>query len=840
MQKTIEGLLRGILHSALLGLSQCAESGHVDAIKHICGSRWKSATANGAWSRRELKQMLTRFTSLSKVKNFLLIDALDECEPQDRLGDLANEIWWISQLPNVKLCVSCRPWEVFTRKFESSVSLRLDQLTRRDMETYVGARLIAAEEERGWDAEFKDETHAAKLLIQNVARSAEGVFLWTELVVTAMCSEIRKGSRVERLSHIISEFPSDLDEYFHRLIFDRIGRSRQNVEDTAAALRLAIIVHASTQKGATDFPDSHPFADSYMNFWLLVNGHLSAGFSWTDSEGISLPSDLQMLDQTAGYLEETCKDLLVLNRTTESVGFLHRTVFDFLSATRPYETLAQKEPNHFSGKDFIFNLARLRCVCLLRTQHASCEALASALGEILSLYEHLTHLDQHATWLSKIESVSISQIRENRRLSYWIPLPVLDVRMSTCCVRAGLSRFLLEFYKDVPTLAFGHTPDGIDNPLCEYLHATMQSGIREPDLSLLQHFMNIGYDPNRSVGRWPHIWIQRYPFSSHEEVLEKEEEDMPPCCKRTVWTAWVGEAFMQFAKMKSVTSNETLLRQKRQAAAIAILLLQQGADPHCMVCTTDHWVDSVTTCSLIALDQVMEAIVPTESLTMLRDLRDLCSNQATGYALRRNQRMRAVRSHHVTEQFYASLANGDDASQYRGPRCTPVSLISTIEDTAGVEYDCCNRCFGQGRAGPILASWCLNCDGLSVLCYACFKRNPSERPILRFSCEGDHRISKDTHTSVTFVCYNGDMWNDHKDKSEGYRNSLELQGSTARAIATMREWYAEGQTEADLSFEDVVRKTRKTSPSHQTQESGTIIGEVPTEQGGRSTRPWLL
>lgn len=140
---------------------------------------------------------------------------------------------------------------------------------------------------------------------------------------------------------------------------------------------------------------------------------------------------------------------------------------------------------------------------------------------------------------------------------------------------------------------------------------------------------------------------------------------------------------------------------------------------------------------------------------MLRDLRDLCSNQATGYALRRNQRVRAVRSHHVTEQFYASLANGDDASQHRGLRWTPTSLIFTIEDTAGLEYDCCNRCLGEGRAEPIQASWCLNCGGLSVLCCSCFKRNRTT--YFRFSCEDDQRISTDTHTSATFVCYDGDM-----------------------------------------------------------------------------------
>ncbi|GAB7335367.1 hypothetical protein MBLNU13_g07750t1 [Cladosporium sp. NU13] len=376
MQKTVEGLLRGILHPALLGLSQCENFDHIGAIKYICGSRWQSAAANGVWSRRQLKQMLIRLGSLSSVKSFFLIDALDECEPQDRLGDLVNEVLWMSQLPNVKLCVSCRPWEVFTRRFESRMSLRLDQLTRRDMEIYIEARLTTTEKERGWGSEFCNGTREAKQLIRSIARDAEGVFLWTELVVNAICSEMRKGKTAERLGHILSDFLNDLDDYFHRLIFDRIGRSRQNVEDTAAALKLALVVHASTQIGGTALPTLHSFADSFVNFWLLSNGHLRSGFSWTDCEQIFQSSFSQMLDQTVGYLEETCKDLLVVNRETESLGFLHRTVFDFLSDDKLYETLEHNAPSHFSGEDFIFDLARLRCICVLRTHPKNCYWLA--------------------------------------------------------------------------------------------------------------------------------------------------------------------------------------------------------------------------------------------------------------------------------------------------------------------------------------------------------------------------------------------------------------------------------------------------------------------------------
>ena len=198
-----------------------------------------------------------------------------------------------------------------------------------------------------------------------------------------MCGEVRKGRRVEQLSQIISDFPSDLDEYFDRFIFSRIGRSRQNVEDTAAALKLALVVHTSSKPRQTAFPRSHPYDDSYMNFRLLSNGHLRPGFSWVNSEQISQPSTAQMLDQVASYLGETCKDLLSLNHERGSVGFLHRTVFDFLSDKKVHDTLQENAPSRFSSQSFVFDLAKLRCLCLLRKEHTSFHSVAVGLDHIL-------------------------------------------------------------------------------------------------------------------------------------------------------------------------------------------------------------------------------------------------------------------------------------------------------------------------------------------------------------------------------------------------------------------------------------------------------------------------
>jgi hypothetical protein len=211
--------------------------------------------------------MLSRLALTSNVKTLLLIDALDECEPQDRLGDLADVIVWLSRLPNVKICVSCRPWAAFTRRFDKATVLHLDRLTYHDMEVYIEKRLLNAEAEADLCSDFHDGTLPAKQLICDVANAADGVFLWIELVANALCSEIRTGCSVEHLRLAMSEFPTDLDDYFQKLIFGRIGTTRPNVPKTAAALKLAMVLKSYNVEL---FKSTHglgvPIPDDYLNF----------------------------------------------------------------------------------------------------------------------------------------------------------------------------------------------------------------------------------------------------------------------------------------------------------------------------------------------------------------------------------------------------------------------------------------------------------------------------------------------------------------------------------------------------------------------------------------------
>lgn len=320
-------------------------------------------------SQTELYDILVRLVSYSEAKFFFPVGALDECDPPDCHRELAIEMLKISRLPNVKLCVSCRRWKPFATTFGDSRILRLDQMTYKDIERYICNRLANADGENDLCSEFQfaSRTLRAMRFVAGLADAAQGVFLWTELVIKALSSEIRKGCGFESLEKVLSEFPIGLDEYYQKLVFDRITRTRQNTSDTAAALMLAL----KTTSHEQDL-DSLPACTSFLNFWLLGTGQLVAGFAWTDHNGDHYTREEleQMVAFTTNFLQETCKDLLILvNRyhdgTTWDVEFLHRTASDFLYDNHVRLLIEQQAPKYFNDPSFLDELGRLRCVYLL-------------------------------------------------------------------------------------------------------------------------------------------------------------------------------------------------------------------------------------------------------------------------------------------------------------------------------------------------------------------------------------------------------------------------------------------------------------------------------------------
>jgi hypothetical protein len=817
----MEGLLRAVLHALLSGLSQSGVSENLEVIQHVCESRWQSTDKGRAWSSKELKEMLSRLAQTSNAKVFLLIDALDECDPQDRLGDLADMIIWLSRLSNVKLCDSCRPWAPFTRRFDKATVLHLDQLTYHDMEVYIETRLLCAENEADLCTDFHDGTLPAKRLINDVADAANGVFLWVELVLNALCSEIRTGCSIEQLRSAISEFPTGLDDYFQKLIFGRIGTTRPNVPKTAAALKLAMVLQSYEVGLYQGSRRTMPMSDDYLNFWLLSIGQLDSGFSWTDQldSRCSAFDTESKLRHTKAFLEETCKDLLVMQKggRSYSVRFLHRTVLDFLCDNAASLPIEKHAPSHFSDEGFTMDLLKLRCICQLRETGMDCE-LSLLLLDVILRFLNGTALEIQRQWLLACESTVLDSLRTRCKC---LGLEHLVNRIFVKdCVSSGLHRILLEPAKDMPHVAifqnYLHKQDCLELALLEL----SKPGTRKATATgLLRQALWCGCDPNASFGR---------------DGPEKS-------CRQSKWERWLNAEYLYSRQHSRVTrahqstgaTKDIDCQRIQENATIIELLLRHGANPNCTPCTTDH--QSARDCFPTALHDILQLIVPAECVASLQALLVACSSDDRRYALRRNQRKRAIRSYVISEQRFASRVTdrcpqelpanrrGDWAGFHRQSwrlhqRGFLQGLMMPGHDEA--EQKTCSESH-ESRTYPGLLMCCLDCESRS---YACLSHSHSPSLAMDAPCTNlpNLRIAKPQGHTTVAILVDIDSGDDARRRwPSAYEDSArlsaayqylgcepgELDLTDQAAISVLKEWNARNPIEPDSlqgdDFQDV-------------------------------------
>ncbi len=96
--------------------------------------------------------------------------------------------------PNVKICVSSRPYNVFEDAFRRQPSLILQHLTFDDIKSYVNDTLAThpAFRELAWSSLPRKR----RASILRVTTKASGVFLWVVLAVSSLVRGLMDGDRV--------------------------------------------------------------------------------------------------------------------------------------------------------------------------------------------------------------------------------------------------------------------------------------------------------------------------------------------------------------------------------------------------------------------------------------------------------------------------------------------------------------------------------------------------------------------------------------------------------------------------------------------------------------------
>lgn len=130
IQSSAKGLLRTLLHTALVEIASIESATQSTLARSICSKRhWSLQGSHRPWPLHELKQSLKNVSTVPGMRIFLLIDGLDECCPQHSHDDFMDTLMSILLLPNFKSCISSRPWLDFATRLRGAPSLCLDQIT---------------------------------------------------------------------------------------------------------------------------------------------------------------------------------------------------------------------------------------------------------------------------------------------------------------------------------------------------------------------------------------------------------------------------------------------------------------------------------------------------------------------------------------------------------------------------------------------------------------------------------------------------------------------------------------------------------------------------------------
>jgi hypothetical protein len=308
MQKSQEGLLRSLLYDIF---SHCP-----DLIPLACSARWQ-AKEDSQWTVIEMRSVLNALSAQIQLpcKFCLFVDGLDEFDGEHL--EFCESLLSMVGSPNVKLCVSSRPWNVFEQALgqDEGRKMYIHELTKRDIFEYAQDRL---QQHPRWK-HMGSEAGKADALISAISDKAQGVFLWVFLVTKLLREGLTNYDTFRELQKRLDSFPADLEPFFMQIVKSVPEFYRERM---AEALKIALA-------------DPEPLDALIYSFHDLEDFELPAAHNFNMHR-----------EHVAKRLNGRCRGLLEMNFMGQ-IGFLHRTVADFLRTREMSTFLDENTTPHF-------------------------------------------------------------------------------------------------------------------------------------------------------------------------------------------------------------------------------------------------------------------------------------------------------------------------------------------------------------------------------------------------------------------------------------------------------------------------------------------------------------
>ena len=320
-QRNINGLLRSLLYQLLAGLPSLAE--------------WLPNTGAGnvVWTEKRLQNTLEILLD-HKPKDAsicLFIDGLDEFEGHEDAKDtLIGTIKNLTCRHCIKAVVSSRPEPFLVETFSRYSFLRLQDLTRSDMLTFVREKLLDEHRMR----ELRDSNrNRFNNFVNAIMRKAEGVFLWLNLAMQDLIRGVRGRDTMDMLESRLASLNRSLDGLFSQLI-SRIDNVHQALG--ANYLRLVCLWNSGfshSPKHPTILHLLFAFDSQFSNTMELIRKECLDDSSISGSLGLIEDLTVALPLRTGGLLE--IQETSVCRSSPSDFDELAGTTCSQLCATRP-------------------------------------------------------------------------------------------------------------------------------------------------------------------------------------------------------------------------------------------------------------------------------------------------------------------------------------------------------------------------------------------------------------------------------------------------------------------------------------------------------------------------
>ncbi|KAJ2992632.1 hypothetical protein NUW58_g2100 [Xylaria curta] len=336
------------------------------------------------------------------IKFCFFIDGLDEYSGD--LTDICQAVHDLSQSPNIKLCISSRPWNVFRDSFGTDPSRKLDihDLTSDDIIRYTRFRLHQHPRWRVFASDFPN----ADSLIYEIAKRSQGVFLWVFLVTQRLRDGLYNNDNLLDMQNRLKELPTDLEPFF-RHILEKVDP----IYNEKMSGMLCIAIKANM-----------PLHHSIYHFHSCEY----------DDEDYCLHIPVELLDDKraeAQYirikrrLNGWCMGLLEVRQG--QVDFLHRSVMDYLRTAEMSKFLKSKNKKNFDA-----NLSLLRAyTAWIKTTSSDQKTVRHGPGR----YNDVPIMTRTIAALEYAKDIEEEQAQENHLDQRSAKNALLDIIEATLC-----------------------------------------------------------------------------------------------------------------------------------------------------------------------------------------------------------------------------------------------------------------------------------------------------------------------------------------------------------------------------------------------------------------------